>query len=124
MQVNRPPLAGRFSGRLAALACSTLFFLGISACTLPPFFGADPEINSASVSGLSSSQEKIAACQKLRKSVLGKTQDVAHAMGREVSVSVRTARIGTESFMVTMDYRLERLNIEIDSGVITVAQCG
>lgn len=69
-------------------------------------------------------QERIAACQALSKSVIGKTGEEARAMGREAGVSVRTARIDKESFMLTMDYRPERLNIEIDAGVVAAARCG
>ena len=40
------------------------------------------------------------------------------------SLTPRIVRRDDESFIVTMDYRLDRINLEIDNGIVTQASIG
>jgi protein-disulfide isomerase len=40
------------------------------------------------------------------------------------SLTPRIVRRDDENFMITMDYRLDRINLEIDNGIVTQASIG
>lgn len=55
---------------------------------------------------------------------IGLTEDEATAIADENMMDWRTVRVDDEFFAVTQDFRSDRLNFELDDGVITVVTLG
>ena len=55
---------------------------------------------------------------------IGKTQAQAEALAQSQGLTLRVVRIDDQVFPGTTDYRLDRVNIEIDNTLVTKAQLG
>jgi len=55
---------------------------------------------------------------------LGRTPDSAEALATSRGLFARSVRIGDQVFAVTTDYRIDRLNLEIDDNKVTKAYLG
>jgi hypothetical protein len=64
------------------------------------------------------------ACAALSQQVLGKSKARTLALSKSRSVPVRLTRQDGVEFPQTLDYRLERLNIELRHGKVVRAYCG
>lgn len=56
--------------------------------------------------------------------VIGLTEREAASVAAENGLTLRVTRRDQNSFMVSQDLRFDRLNIEIDGGVVTEATLG
>ena len=63
-------------------------------------------------------------CEALATRVTGLTKQAATRLAKKGKVSVRVVRDGKKSIFVTMDYRDDRLNLELEQGRVTGAKCG
>ena len=55
---------------------------------------------------------------------VGKSRAVAEQLAVQNGYTVRITRVDSESYPGTADFRLDRLNLEIDAGVVTSASAG
>ena len=58
------------------------------------------------------------------EAVIGMTVDEATAWANERGMTVRVVKLDGESLPGTKDYRPERINVEVENGVITAATLG
>ena len=67
-----------------------------------------------------------ALAAELAASVIGKTEQEAIEMinNKGGQITYRIVKRDSESFPVTMDYRMDRINLEIEKGIITSASVG
>ena len=71
--------------------------------------------------------EPSATTQAVAVEVIGMSEEDAIQTIEGISSEQLTARVvrrDDENFAVTMDYRLDRINLEIDNGVVTKASIG
>ncbi len=55
---------------------------------------------------------------------LGKAEDEATVLAMDDGYLVRVTRRDDRYFIVTMDYRTDRVNFKIDAGIVTKADIG
>lgn len=110
---------------LAVLAATA----ALTACSPQ---SANPEVTSSSLPAPTESGPEMelapsAAAQAAAEEVIGMSEAQAIETIAGISSEALTSRIvrrDEESFMVTMDYRLDRINLEIDDGIVTQASIG
>lgn len=76
--------------------------------TLPPVTGLDDEPDQEAVN----------------EALNGLTREQAEAAAEAAGYTVRVVREDDESYAMTMDYRTDRINIELDDGKVTRAYIG
>lgn len=57
-------------------------------------------------------------------SLIGKSEEDAKKLCSENDFHYRVVREDSKHYMVTCDYRLDRVNIEIDNGIVTKFDIG
>jgi hypothetical protein len=55
---------------------------------------------------------------------IGKSEKEARKIASNNSQTIRLTRVDEERYMVTMDFRMDRVNIELDNGIVTSANLG
>ena len=90
---------------------------GVTATSMP-----SPDISSSDMQF-----EPSETALGVAKEVIGKTESESISLIEGVSsekLSARVVRRDDENYAVTMDYRLDRINLEIDGGLVTKAYVG
>lgn len=62
--------------------------------------------------------------QLILDSVIGKTLDQAKELAGFSGFSVRVTRVDEERYFVTMDLRFDRINLELENGIIVNSNIG
>ena len=57
-------------------------------------------------------------------SLIGKTEELATKLANSSGYALRVTREDKERFIVTMDHRFDRINVELDNGLVTIANIG
>lgn len=65
-----------------------------------------------------------ADCEALAASVVGLSQKAAERLGKSASVVTRVIRRGRQDLVVTTDFKGDRLNLNLDKGLVASAKCG
>jgi hypothetical protein len=65
-----------------------------------------------------------AETDRFAKDLIGMASDTAEACAAEVGYSWRVYEQDGEQFALTMDYRVERINVKIERGIVTDAYSG
>lgn len=65
-----------------------------------------------------------ADCEALAASVVGLSQKAAERLGQSASVVTRVMRRGHQDQAGTTDFRGDRLNLNLDKGLVIAARCG
>ncbi|MFM1777806.1 MAG: Peptidase inhibitor family [Actinomycetota bacterium] len=113
-------ILGVLTAALALTACGpqgSTPEAGVSATTIPA-----PESSGSEMEVAPSD-----TAQAVADEVIGMSEAEAIETIAGISSEPLTSRIvrrDEESFMVTMDYRLDRINLEIDSGIVTKTSIG
>ena len=103
--------------------------LALSACSTQ---NSDTEVTSSAIpapesSGSDMQFEPSETAVAVSNEVIGMTEAEAistiEGVGSE-ELTYRVTRRDDESYPMTMDYRLDRINLEIDNGVVTKASIG
>jgi hypothetical protein len=103
--------------------------LALSACSTQ---SSDTEVTSSAIpvpesSGSDMQFEPSETAQAVAAEVIGMTEAEAistiEGVGSE-ELTYRVTRRDDESYPMTMDYRLDRINLEIDNGVVTKTSIG
>ena len=63
-------------------------------------------------------------CEALAANVVGLTQKAAERLGQSESVVTRVMRRGQQDQVGTTDFRGDRLNLNLDKGLVVAAKCG
>lgn len=103
--------------------------LALSACNTQ---SSDTEVTSSAIpapesSGSDMQFEPSETAQAVAAEVIGMTEAEAISTIESVSseeLTYRITRRDDESYPMTMDYRLDRINMEIDNGIVTKASIG
>ena len=103
--------------------------LALTACSPQ---NSNPEVTSSYLpapteSGSDMEFAPSAAAQAVADEVIGMSEAEAIETIAGISSEALTSRIvrrDDENFIVTMDYRLDRINLEIDNGIVTQASIG
>lgn len=61
---------------------------------------------------------------KVAEKIVGKTYEEASKVVKENNYIIRKTFEDGEAFMVTMDYRTDRINVAIDNGIVTSTSFG
>lgn len=80
----------------------------VGSASLPPIAGIEQEPNQEAVN----------------EALNGLTREQAETAAEAAGYTVRVVREDDESFVMTMDYRTDRINIELDDGRVTRAYVG
>ena len=72
----------------------------------------------------SASKAQIARTQSIANQMIGMTIDEATSLAEGSQLIVRIVEQDGESFMVTMDFRTNRVNLVIENGVVTRVSVG
>lgn len=111
-------IIGALTATLALTACSTQ--------------SSDPEVTSSAIptpesSGSDMQFEPSETAQAVAAEVIGMPEAEAIATIEGISSEQLTARVvrrDDENYVVTMDYELNRINLEIDNGMVTKTSIG
>ena len=60
----------------------------------------------------------------LINSIVGKTIEDAKELAGFNGFAIRTVREDGEQFIVTMDHRMDRINIDVENGIVVAARIG
>jgi uncharacterized lipoprotein YajG len=113
-------ILGVLTATLALTACSPQSSTpeaGVTATAIPA-----PESSGSEVQLTPSD-----TAQAVADEVIGMSEAEAIETIAEISSEALTSRIvrrDEESFMITMDYRLDRINLQIDDGIVTTTYVG
>jgi hypothetical protein len=58
--------------------------------------------------------------QKIIDLLIGETEKSGREICEKESLLFRVVREDSERYMITMDFRIDRINAELDNGIITV----
>ena len=103
--------------------------LALTACSPQ---SSNPEVTSSYLpapteSGSDMELAPSATAQAVADEVIGMSEAEAIETIAGISSEALTSRIvrrDEESFMITMDYRLDRINLQIDNGIVTTTYVG
>lgn len=103
--------------------------LALTACSPQ---SSNPEVTSSYLPAPTESGPEVelapsAAAQAVADEVIGMSEGEAIETIAGISSEALTSRIvrrDEESFMITMDYRLDRINLQIDDGIVTTTYVG
>ena len=103
--------------------------LALTACSPQ---SSNPEVTSSYLpapteSGSDMELAPSATAQAVADEVIGMSEAEAIEAIAGISSEALTSRIvrrDEESFMITMDYRLDRINLQIDNGIVTTTYVG
>jgi hypothetical protein len=62
--------------------------------------------------------------KELLESLIGLDRETASELCKENDYQVRIVREDSINYVITMDFRFDRINLEIDNGVITKCDIG
>lgn len=68
--------------------------------------------------------ERINGDQLLLNSIVGKSLTEAKELAGFNGFAIRIVREDGERYMVTMEHRMDRINVEIDNGIVTKTNIG
>lgn len=68
--------------------------------------------------------ERINGYQLLLNSIIGKNLSEAKELAGFNGFAIRIVREDGERYMVTMEHRLDRINVELDNGIVTNSNIG
>jgi hypothetical protein len=57
-------------------------------------------------------------------SLIGKTEELAKSLANSSGYALRVTRRDSEKYIGTMDLRFDRINVEIDNGLVTKSNVG
>jgi len=57
-------------------------------------------------------------------SLIGKTEELAKSLANSSGYALRVTRNDNQNYAITMDYRFDRINVEIDNGLVTKSYIG
>ncbi len=92
----------------------------VTDCPAPPAFGLEP---GESMTG-ANMDDVAAETDRFAKDLIGMAADAAEACAADVGYSWRVYEQDGEQFALTMDYRVERINVKIEQGIVTDAYSG
>ena len=120
-------MSTRASTRIAGFFTVGLLAVALSACGQSPdgtsTSTANPTPNPTSSMGVPN-MEPTQTTKDMAKKVIGMHEKDAIAAIQEIGDSYRIARRDKENFALTMDYRPNRINLEIDNDIVTAANIG
>lgn len=109
------------------LLVSSLAIAALSACGTPNDDTATATTNPIPTTSMSTGMpdmEPSQATKDMAKKVIGMHEKDAITAIEGIGDSYRIARRDDESFALTMDYRPDRINLEIDNDIVTAANIG
>jgi hypothetical protein len=93
----------------------------VTDCPAPPAVGLQP--GESNVTG-ENMDDVAKETDRFGKDLIGMAADTAEACALEVGYSWRVFEQDGEQFALTMDYRVERINVKIERGIVTDAYSG
>jgi len=92
----------------------------VTDCPAPPAVGLEPgeSMTEANMDDVAAETDRFA------KDLIGMAADAAEACAADVGYSWRVYEQDGEQFALTMDYRVERINVKIEQGIVTDAYSG
>jgi len=94
---------------------------GVTDCPTPPAVGLEP--GESNVTG-ANMDDVAQETDRFGKDLIGMAADQAEACAAEVGYTWRVFEQDGEQFALTMDYRVERINVKIEQGIVTDAYSG
>jgi hypothetical protein len=64
------------------------------------------------------------ACETLVAGVVGLSQKAAEGLAKNAGVAIRVMRRGERDQAATTDFRADRLNLNLNQGLVASAKCG
>jgi hypothetical protein len=104
----------------ALVSCSTASPT-VTDCPAPPAVGLEP--GESTVTG-ANMDDVAAETDRFGKDLIGMAADAAEACAADVGYTWRVYEQDGEQFALTMDYRVERINVKIEQGIVTDAYSG
>jgi hypothetical protein len=93
----------------------------VTDCPAPPAAGFEPRESNVTGANM---DDVAAETDRFAKDLIGMAADAAEACAADVGYSWRVYEQDGEQFALTMDYRVERINVKIEQGIVTDAYSG
>jgi hypothetical protein len=93
----------------------------VTDCPAPPAVGFEPAESNVTGENM---DDVAAETDRFGKDLIGMAADTAQACAAEVGYTWRVFEQDGEQFALTMDYRVERINVKIEQGIVTDAYSG